>query len=99
MLSKEQMIKRMQQEFEEQVEQEEQKIFEEFKELGYEIKINNDNVLKFIIKDEDIVLKIDKNFKEYKKFYYDGIKVPENITLQEHQLLHKLFELLGWFDE
>lgn len=77
----------------------EQEVFDEFEELGYKIKINNDDVLQFIVKDEDVVLEINKKFKEYKEFCYCGILLPENITLKEHQLLHKLFSIWGWFDE
>lgn len=84
---------------EKEKEQKEQKIFKEFEKFGYEIKINNDDVLQFIVKEEDINLKINKKFKKYEKFYYGGIIVSEHIDLEEHQLLHKLFSIWGWFDE
>lgn len=77
--------------------QQEQAIIKEFEELGYEIKFKSDNVLKFIIKDEDTVLTIYKTSKDYRKVYYGETKIiPEVITLQEHQLLHRLFKIWNW---
>lgn len=77
----------------------EQEILKKFEELGYEVKINNDNILKLIDDVYDTVLLINKNTKKYKKFYDGVIKIAEFIILQEHQLLTELFRCWGWFDE
>lgn len=79
-------------------EQEEQKIFKEFEELGYEIdEIKGYNIClyKYYEKyDEDYAIIIDLKNKCY---YCECMDVV--IDMKIHQLLHKLFKLWGWFDE
>lgn len=74
----------------------EQEILKKFEELGYEVNINNDNILKLIDDVYDTVLLINKNTKKYKKFYDGVIKIAEFMTFQEHQLLTELFKCWGW---
>lgn len=82
----------------------EQEVFKEWHKLGYHIHHFYDNdtgiikakrVTKYIPskKDNGFQLEIycDFNSKTYSCNF--------NMTMQEHQLLHKLFELWGWFDE
>lgn len=80
-------------------EQEEQKIFKEFEELGYEIERNTDiSEIYLTNKKADCKIVIDK----FKRFYYIREFYSteyQTLLLQEHSLLHKLFELWGWFDE
>lgn len=75
------------------IEQEEQKIFKEFEELGYRVCYNkNDfNILALYNDKQGSTINVFED-KTYNCSYTD-------ITLKEHQLLHKLFELWGWFDE
>ena len=69
--------------------QEEQKIFKEFEKLDWVIDDEYDCVI----------------FRQY--FSYEILINKEDMTyrsnislnMKEHQLLHKLFELWGWFDE
>lgn len=77
-------------------EQEEQKIFKEFEELGYHI-ITNDKYL--VIFDSNKQFIIDKTQQEYFVSNWSNDHDRYRITLQEHQQLHRLFELWGWFDE
>lgn len=78
------------------IEQEEQKIFKEFEELGYKKRSSKFHYLYLRRFDEDGLIDeeiiINLRDKKYDKRY-------NFLTLQEHQLLHKLFELYGWFDE
>lgn len=86
-------------------EKEEQKIFKEFEELGYKWK-EDEIFITLINQKNGKCIKINKNLKDYK--CYDLFMTPtllhtNNIalwvTLQEHQLLHRLFEIWGWFNE
>lgn len=77
-------------------EQEEQKIFKEFEELGYNITTNDKYLVIF---DSNKQFIIDKTYKEYFVSNWSNEHNRYRINLQEHQLLHKLFELWGWFDE
>ena len=74
----------------------EEDIFKEFEELGYKKRnsqfhflylrrFNEDGLI-----DEEIIINL--RDKKYEKKY-------SFLTLQEHQLLHRLFEIWGWFDE
>lgn len=81
------------------IEQEEQKIFKEFKERGYVIEQNPNTSEIYLISIEfDCKIVINK-FKKY--YYIREFYTPEyqTLLLEEHILLHKLFELYGWFDE
>ena len=90
-------------EVEEIKEQEEQKIFKEFEELGYHIHYFYDDkgiitakrITKYISskKDNGYQLEIYCSFKD--KTYSSNFI----LDMQLHQLLHKLFEIWGWFDE
>lgn len=79
-------------------EQKEQKIFKEFEELGYRIfAIENYNIClyKYYEKyNEEYAITIDLKNKCY---YCDDMDIV--IDMKIHQLLHKLFELWGWFDD
>lgn len=83
-------------------EQEEQKIFKEFEELGYENKIHPtySHMVYLVSDDEDpdlvLTIYINKESRAYWKTY-TGAEF-ECFTLREHLLLHKLFELWGWFE-
>ena len=82
-------------------EQEEQKIFKNFFKLGYSVHYSEDNkdLIEFINVEEMSIIKINKKSKRYMKLdnvIYSSF-VP--ISAKEHILLHKLFELWGWFDE
>ena len=81
------------------IEQEEQKIFKEFEELGYGIERNTDiSEIYLTNKRADCKIVINK-FKEtyyVREFYTNEYQM---LLQKEHQLLHKLFELWGWFDE
>lgn len=105
--------------------QKEEKIFEQFKELGYKMDykmeerrkkieeeckwlVYNEKVIHltrdFCQKYDQCVEKItyDKEiiiYTDLKKYRIVDRGNGINITIQEHQLLHKLFELWGWFDE
>ena len=75
------------------IEQEEQKILKQFEEKGYKgsEKIAYGRAL-FIERNYDLEICVYISKKEYKTRL--GV-----ITVELHQLLHKLFELWGWFDE
>lgn len=76
--------------------QQEQEIFKEFEKLGYEIyQEKNYIAIKNKAKKTEITIKF--NGKYYFKRNDDNFW--EIITFQEHQLLHRLFEIWGWFDE
>lgn len=81
-------------------EQEEQKIFKEFEEMGYEIlkHPHNDDLIQIASEEQDTIIEIYCN-KETKTFWYEarmfGVNQPQVILKKEHQLLHKLFELCG----
>lgn len=83
------------------IEQEEQKIFKEFFKIGFVIHYSEDYkyLLDLINLEEMSIIKIDKKNEIYIKVdsVTDNEFVP--ISKKEHQLLHKLFESWGWFDE
>lgn len=69
-------------------EQEEQKVLKEFEELGYEYeKI-------FCIQ----IINEKKGTEIYLTEECKGYIVKGHLNMQEHQLLHKLFELWGWLE-
>ena len=87
--------------------QQEQAIFKEFEELGYECVFSNNKkhlvLMKNVKKDKyngdyTKIISINSITKKY-SCYIDESYSFDDITLQEHQLLHKLFEIWGWFDE
>lgn len=80
-------------------EQEKQKIFKEFEELGYKIQksVMGFNNIIYISNIENMsTIVIDTKNKLYSKHYTISFDSSMPITLQEHQLLHKLFEIWGW---
>lgn len=79
-------------------EQEEQKIYTEFEILGYEIQELTSYISMFNEID-GVYIYIDTRNKLYEKYDDFGENCSSLITLKEHQLLHQLFELWGWFDE
>lgn len=85
--------------------QEEQKIFKEFKDWNIVINDRNQCVLTKphpIIKDSIFRATINKEIKQYEVTLYNQSNkeiLHSMITMEFHQLLHKLFELWGWFDE
>ena len=79
------------------LEQEEQKIYEQIKELGYRIKEG-------LLESDRYILGIYKGIGEgsltliiWKDRTYSC--TDNSITLKLHQLLHRLFKVWGWFDE
>ncbi len=76
---------------------EEQKIFKEFEELGYEIE-RIGMAIYLRNKELDVEITIWLRNKIYTCTLYKRV-MAQLINLKEHQLLHKLFELWGWFDE
>ena len=83
------------------IEQEEQKIFKELFKIGFSTHYSEDNetLLEFINMEEMSIIKIDKKGKRYIKVDYVTYTNFVPISNKEHQLLHKLFELYGWFNE
>lgn len=79
-------------------EQEEQKIFEEFEELGYRIYGKNDYYIFLVNNQTNRTINIHLKSKMYEKFYKGIATITSAFTMKEHQLLHKLFTLWGWFD-
>lgn len=81
-------------------EQEEQKIFKEFEELGYRFRESsiNKNVIAIECFEENsnVFCKNRIWITKSKKSYWVGLG---NISMQVHQLLHKLFKIWGWFDD
>lgn len=87
-----------------------EQVLKEFEELGYK-RLDGMNCLT-LFKEDKFRLGFGKTInigfvrKHYSAVYeenmYDGecyTCVPCDITLQEHQLLTKLFKTLGWCDE
>lgn len=76
----------------------EQKIIEEFEKLGYKIMRNDEEffIANHLIHEETIYV-----YKKIKK--YDGSNTKtwtnKSFSMKEHLLLHRLFELWGWFNE
>lgn len=82
-------------------EQEEKKIFKEFEELGWKVRFNDDYCLK-LINEWYCTILIDKTLKVYECYcttIQGEIEVSSLINVKTHQLLHRLFEIWGWFDE
>lgn len=77
--------------------QQEQAILKEFEELGYEYEKNQDSH-QFIDYEKEKVIVINSEIKSYAKCDAD-VRWPLYVTSKEHQLLHQLFEIWGWFDE
>lgn len=81
--------------------QQEQAIFKKLFKIGYSVQYSKDNefLVDFYNVEEMSMIKINKKSKRYIKvdsIYYTSF-VP--ITYKEHLLLHRLFEIWGWFDE
>lgn len=76
----------------------EQEVFKEFEELGYVIIKYNWYTIRLICKELDTTIEIDTEDRWYESKYTDYDR-PQCLTMKEHQLLHKLFKLWGWFDE
>ncbi len=72
----------------------EQEIFKEFETLGYQHidyrNVDEMRLLTFVNKGKKINIWFDRSY---------SIPNDYDLTLREHQLLHKLFEIWGWFDE
>lgn len=81
----------------------EQEVLKEFEKLGYKNKIHplHSHMVYLMCDDEDpdliLTIYINKESRVYWKSY-TGNEFG-SFTLQEHLLLHKLFEIWGWFDE
>ena len=74
-----------------------EEVKKEWEELGYKL-IRNGDFIELLNKVKEEVFIIDTKHKQYSKTD-DRVKFTLYITLEEHQLLHKLFEIWGWFDE
>ena len=78
----------------------EEEVFKEFEALGYEVKgweygITLCKNKKFFKESINVItIRID----HYLKCYTVLLGITECITLQEHQLLTKLFKAWGWFE-
>lgn len=84
------------------IEQEEQKILKELQE-DWAIVKNNEYYL-ILINEFGQILEIEKMVKGYECYSYgdsfaDIKRYSGLIDCYTHQLLYKLFELWGWFDE
>lgn len=75
----------------------EQEVLKEFEELEYRINTNNKDILTLSQYGKHI--DINKNNKTYECYLIDVGEPYMPIELEEHQLLHKLFEIWDWFDE
>lgn len=80
-------------------EQEEQKILKEFKKIGYEAQSSSKNEKEFSMLSLNALIVINKKTKEYIKVNCYNLTEFVPISLKEHQLLHRLFAIWGWFDE
>lgn len=84
------------------IEQEEQKIFKELQE-DWAIAENNEAYL-ILVNEFDQILEIEKIVKRYECYCYGDSYADRKyrysclIDYYTHQLLHKLFELWGWFE-
>lgn len=79
-----------------------EELLKEFEDLGYILRVNNDNTIILHIKEKNEVLRIYKKDKSYSKYFVcwnSKDKMPVNLTLNEHQLLTKLFIALRWIDD
>ena len=85
----------------------EEDIFKEFENLGYECVFSNNKkhlvLMKNVKKDKydgdySKIISINSITKNY-SCYIDESYSFDDITLKEHQLLHRLFEIWGWVDE
>lgn len=76
------------------IEQEEQKIFKEFEENGWSWSYKTKYLIYFSRNNIKYRLFEHIMIKEEKTYFTDW-----DIDMKTHQLLHKLFELWGWFDE
>lgn len=73
--------------------EEEQKILKKFEKMGYEIEQGIIMGLNQVRIENDwleiVIYKTEKTYRVWRGA----------VSMKEHQLLHKLFELWGWFDE
>ena len=80
-----------------------EEVFKEFEKLGYKNKPNEKHPHMIYLVDEDgepkwdLIICINKLSKKYWKRWGDNSF--ERFTVEEHQLLTKLFKAWGWFDE
>lgn len=78
-------------------EQEEQKIFKEFEELGYKIFYNGAYVV--LVNDfKKINIFTVGNAYSYTCCSTTPPTTNAYLTMKEHQLLHRLFEIWGWLE-
>jgi hypothetical protein len=76
-------------------EQQEQEILKEFEELGYKINYFTKKrivLINFVLSE---VIDIVKEYKFYSKYDLET-NIYSNLTIPEHRLLHKLFEIWNW---
>lgn len=74
----------------------EQEVLKVFEEWGYHITTNDKYLVIF---DSEKQFIIDKEQKQYFVSNWNNEHDRYKITLQEHQLLHRLFAIWGWLDE
>ena len=79
----------------------EEEIFKEFFKIGFSVNYSEDNkyLVDLINTEEMSIIKIDKKGKRYIKVNSVNYSEFVPISFEEHQLLHKLFKIWGWFDE
>ena len=71
----------------------EQEILKDFETLGYKVAFVSEENRLLLYKSNDDTIFIYKNTKEYEKC---DIIQSINLTIQEHKLLHELFEVWQW---
>lgn len=80
----------------------EEQVLKDFEKLGYKETYCDDEyyeIEKKISKNSKYIA-IDTKFKTFGCYVRVGEKeLPYSLELEEHKLLHELFELWGWFDE
>ena len=71
----------------------EEAILQDFRRLGYKVRENNRNRLKLQV--SDFIIDISKINRVY-RCYFEYDEVICCIEMEEHKLLHELFECWGW---
>lgn len=76
-----------------------EQVLKKFEEMGYEIEKNNDISVIYLTNQKADCKIVINNFKKF--YYVREFYTPEYqmLLLNEHQLLTKLFQALGWYDE
>jgi hypothetical protein len=73
----------------------EEQVFNDFKELGYSLKQNQDNNRYVLSNEDEFFIIIGRKRQWYCKKDEHTSYLP--ISVREHKLLHELFEIWEWF--